>query len=93
MQIPDKEDSPTGTRLCQEKTGNMEKLIINICASRDSFGAYSANCDGIWAAGDTIDQCKADVERAIADIKANLPEERWPAPIRNEYVIVWQYDK
>lgn len=71
---------------------NMEQLVINICASSDSFGAYSVNCDGIWAAGDTIDECKADVARAIEAIKANLPEDRWPAPIRGEYTIVWHYD-
>ena len=70
----------------------MEQLVINICASSDSFGAYSVNCDGIWAAGDTIDECKADVARAIEAIKANLPEDRWPAPIRGEYTIVWHYD-
>lgn len=70
----------------------MEKLIINICASSDSFGAYSENCDGIYAAGDTIEACKKDVETAIELIKKNLPEDRWPAPIRTEYEIIWQYD-
>lgn len=70
----------------------MEKLIINICASSDSFGAFSENCDGIYAAGDTIEACKKDVLTAIELIKKNLPEERWPEPIRGEYEITWKYD-
>lgn len=47
----------------------MEKIIMNICASPDSFGAYSENCEGIYAAGDTVEECKKDVEVAIALIK------------------------
>ena len=31
----------------------MEKIIINIGASIDHFGAYSENCPGIYGAGDT----------------------------------------
>ena len=50
---------------------------MNICASSDSFGAYSENCEGIYAAGGTVEECKKDVEVAIALIKKNLPEERW----------------
>ena len=70
----------------------MEKIIINICASNDSFGAFSVNCEGIYAAGDTIDEVKADVHEAIRLIKANLPEDRWPAQIKGEYEIEWHYD-
>ena len=70
----------------------MEKIIINICASPDSFGAYSENCDGIYAAGGTIEECKKDVLAAIDLIKENLPEDRWPEQIKGEYAIVWRYD-
>lgn len=70
----------------------MAKLIINICASADHFGAYSANCDGIYAAGDTIDEVKADVNEAIRLIKANLPEDRWPEPLKEDFEIEWHYD-
>lgn len=70
----------------------MEKIIVNISASADSFGAYSENCEGIYAAGDTIEACKKDVETAISLIKKNLPVERWPEPIKGEYVISWRYD-
>ena len=42
----------------------MEKIVMNLCASADSFGAYSENCEGIYAAGDTIEACKKDAELA-----------------------------
>lgn len=70
----------------------MEKIIMNVCASSDSFGAYSENCEGIYAAGDTVEECKKDVETAIALIKKELPEDRWPEPLRGEYELVWHYD-
>lgn len=70
----------------------MKEIIMNICASNDSFGAYSENCDGIYAAGDTVEACKQDVEKAIELIKENLPEERWPEEIKGEYRLVWHYD-
>ncbi len=74
------------------KIKDMEQLIINICASSDSFGAFSDNCEGIYAAGDTIEACKADVITAIELIKKELPFERWPEPIKGEYEIIWRYD-
>lgn len=70
----------------------MGKIIMNICASADSFGAYSENCEGIYAAGDTIDACKKDVEKVIELIKKNLPEDQWPEQIKGDYQLVWHYD-
>lgn len=70
----------------------MKELIMNICASSDSFGAYSENCEGIYAAGDTVEECKKDVEVAIQLIKSELPEESWPEPIKGDYKLVWHYD-
>lgn len=65
---------------------------MNICASCDNFGAYSENCEGIFASGDTIEQVKADTYEAIRLIKENLPEERWPEQIKGEFEIEWHYD-
>lgn len=70
----------------------MEKIVMNLCASPDSFGAYSENCEGIYAAGDTIEACKKDAEKAIELIKKNLPEDQWPEPIKGDYRLVWHYD-
>ena len=54
----------------------MKTLIITICAGRDSFGAYSSNCDGIFGVGDTIEECKANILEAIRLTKETLPPER-----------------
>lgn len=70
----------------------MNKLIINICAGKDSFGAYSVNGEGIYGAGDSINECQADVLKSIAEIKQTLPEEEWPAILKGEYEIEWHYD-
>lgn len=70
----------------------MEKLIINLCASTDSFGAFAENAEGIYGAGDTIEECKKDVLLSIEQIKANLPEEQWPEIIKGEYEVEWHYD-
>ena len=51
--------------------------------SKDYFDAYSDNCDGIYAAGSSID---------IRLIKENLPESQWPDEIKGEYEIEWKFD-
>ncbi len=69
------------------------EIIMLISASADSFGACSENCPGIWAAGDTVEACKADTMQAIELIKKNLPHEEWPEPLKaGDYTIVWRYD-
>lgn len=69
-----------------------KRLIIRIGASGDSFGAYSENCGGIYAAGDTVAEVMDDVVEAIRLIKETQPEDRWPEPIRGDYEIEWRYD-
>ena len=70
----------------------MEKIIMIIEKTKDFFDAYSENCDGIYAAGDSIEAVKADTEEAISLIKKNLSEDRWPKQIRGEYEIEWKFD-
>lgn len=70
----------------------MEKIIMIIEKSKDFFDAYSDNCDGIYAAGESVDAVKADTLEAIRLIKKNLPEERWPKQIRGDFEIEWKFD-
>ena len=70
----------------------MEKIIMKIGASKDLLCAYSDNCDGIYAVGESIEAVKADTEEAIRLIKKNLPEERWPEQIKGEYEFEWKFD-
>lgn len=70
----------------------MEKIKIIIEKSSDFFSAYSENCEGIYAAGASIDEVKKDVENAIRLIKKNLPEDRWPEQIKSDYVLEYKLD-
>lgn len=70
----------------------MEKIIMVIGKSKDFCGAASDNCDGIYAAGESIEAVKADTYKAIEGIKRNLPEERWPEQIKGEFEIEWKFD-
>lgn len=68
------------------------KLIISICASNDSFGGYGENCEGIYAAGDTVAEVKQDVLEAIRIYKEITPENEWAIPIKENWPIEWHYD-
>lgn len=70
----------------------MKKLIVNICASSDSFGAYATEYEGIYGAGDTVEECRRDLLRSIDEIRSNLPEERWPEILKEEFEVEWHYD-
>ena len=69
-----------------------KKVIMVIEKSKDHFSGYSENCDGIYAAGNSVEEVKADTIEAIRLIKSNLPEERWPEEIKGDYEIVWKLD-
>lgn len=68
------------------------KLIINIGASADSFGAYGENCSGIFASGDNVAEIKRDVLEAIRIYKEITPESEWDTPIKEGWPIEWHYD-
>ena len=68
----------------------MERIIMVIEESENHYGAYSENCEGIYAAGDTIEYVKADTLEAIYLIKKNLPMDQWPIQLLGEYEIVWK---
>ena len=76
----------------RSRSANMEKIIMIIERSKDHFGAYSENCDGIYAAGNNMDAVKADTMEAIRLLKKNLPEERWPEQIKGDYELEWRID-
>ncbi len=70
----------------------MEKIIMIIERSKDLIDAYSDNCEGIYAAGDSLDAVKANTLEAISLIKSNLPENQWPEQIKGEYTIEYKFD-
>lgn len=70
----------------------MEKIIMVIEKSGDFYDAYSDNCEGIYAAGDSIEAVKADTQKAIALIKKEWPENEWPEQLKGDYEIQYKLD-
>jgi len=70
----------------------MEKIIINIGASSDHFGAYAENCPGIYGAGDTPEAAKQNALEGLKLFVESRGTEDLPEVLRGEYEIVYQFD-
>ncbi|MBO6081248.1 MAG: hypothetical protein J6P54_09835 [Bacteroidales bacterium] len=70
----------------------MEKIVMIIEKSRNYYGAYAENGDGIYAAGNTIEEVQADTIQAINLIKSELPKKQWPSALKGQYELVWKFD-
>ena len=68
----------------------MEKIIMIVEKSKDFFDAYSDNCDGIYAAGDSIEAFKADAMEAFSLIKnkALIPTAMSRITFKREFDII-----
>lgn len=73
-------------------TTSMKRIEVIIERSKDLFTAYSNNCEGIYGAGNTIEEVKEDVRTSIEQIKKEIPEGRWPYEIKGEYELVFKLD-
>lgn len=70
----------------------MEKLFIQIGASKDHFGAFSENVDGVYGAGDTPQEALENAKEAIRLLIESRPAEQVPPLLLGEYEIVPVYD-
>lgn len=70
----------------------MEKIVMIVEKSRNYYGAYAENGDGIYAAGNTIEEVQADTIQAINLIKSELPKKQWPSALKGQYELVWKFD-
>jgi len=70
----------------------MGKIIINIGASSDHFGAYAENCPGIYGAGDTPEAAKQNALEGLKLFVESRGMEDLPEILRGEYEIVYQFD-
>lgn len=68
----------------------MEKIYITIEKSVDHYGAYSENCDCIFAGGNNVDELKANVLEAIKLIKQS--SKNVPEILKGEYEIIYKFD-
>jgi len=73
----------------------MEKLIIEIGASSNHFGGFAVNVDGVYGAGNTLDECKANLLEGLHLLINNREKSQTLVPdwlINGEYEIEYRYD-
>jgi len=69
----------------------MEKIIITIGASSDHFGAYAENCDGIYGAGNSVEEAKQNVMDGL-NLFIKYNKDNLPKILQGDYTIEFQYD-
>jgi len=70
----------------------MKTITIILEAGKDGFGAYSEGDEGIYGMGDTIQECKQDVQDSIDSIKEFMSKDQIPEVLKGDYQIVYKYD-
>jgi hypothetical protein len=69
-----------------------KKIIINVGASSDHFGAYAENCEGIYGAGNTAEAAKRDALKGMELFINSRDKDVLPEILKGEYTIVYRYD-
>lgn len=67
----------------------MKTLKIVIEKSNDSYGAYAENVNGIYGAGDTVEECKQSILDAI-DTVLTFEESQMPNIFKEPYLIDYE---
>jgi predicted RNase H-like HicB family nuclease len=68
-----------------------KKLIINIGASSNHFGAYAENCEGIYGAGNTVEETKENVMEGLR-LFVKYNQDNLPAILQGDYEVEYHYD-
>jgi len=70
----------------------MKVIKIIIEKSKDHYGAYAENVEGIYGGGDTAEQTKKSIVEAIALLKKYNDPKNVPAILKGKYELVFKYD-
>jgi len=70
----------------------METLKIIIEKSSNYFNAYAENCDGVYGAGETVEEAKVNTLEGLELLKETRLESEWPEILKNNYNIEYQFD-
>ena len=90
--IEKKNSKTNGFKIKFKNIVKMEKIIINIGASSDHFGAYAENCDGIYGAGNTVEEAKENALEGLRLLISSRKKEELPEILQGEYEIAYQFD-
>jgi len=66
------------------------KIIIE--RSKDMYAAYAPNLEGIYAAGESVEEVKQSVEQSIRLLKKYNKPATTPAVLRSDYSLVYKFD-
>ena len=69
---------------------NTIKIIIE--KTSDHYSAYADNCDGIYGAGNTVEEAKENVLEGLRLLVESRPANELPDMLKNEYEIVYGFD-
>ncbi|TDE16573.1 type II toxin-antitoxin system HicB family antitoxin [Dyadobacter psychrotolerans] len=70
----------------------MKKIKIIIEKGADLYAAYAENVEGIYGAGETVNDAKQSVVDAIQLLKKHNNEEHVPSVLKGEFELVWKFD-
>lgn len=70
----------------------MKKIKIIIGRSKDMYGAYAENVEGVYGGGDTVAETKQSIEDAIRLLKQYNTPENIPPALKGDYELVYKYD-
>jgi predicted RNase H-like HicB family nuclease len=70
----------------------MATIKIIIEKSSDYYNAYVENCDGVYGAGDTVEEAKTNAFKGLELLKETRPENEWPEKLKGDYDIEYEFD-
>ena len=70
----------------------METLKIIIEKTSDYYDAYADNCDGIYGAGNTVEEAKENVIEGLRLFVETRKKEELPEILKGEYQIIYKFD-
>jgi predicted RNase H-like HicB family nuclease len=70
----------------------MTTITMIIEKSSDYFDVYAENCDGIYGAGGTVEEAKANALEGLKLLVSSKPESEWPEILRGKYSIEYKFD-
>ena len=70
----------------------METIKIIVEKSVDYYDAYAENCEGVYGAGETAEEAKANALEGLKLFVESRNKEELPAILQGKYEIVFQYD-
>lgn len=70
----------------------MKVINVIIEKSSDHYSAYAENIDGIYGAGDSIEEVKSSIHDGIESILNYFKPEQIPAELKGEYELTYSYD-